>query len=397
MKACYLKTLTGALFASAVSFPAVADGDFILDMRLRSEMVAQDGFANDAEALTLRTRFGYHSGSHEGWSFLIEGESVLNITDDFNSTTNGNTAFPVVADPEAGELNRAQIKYTGLEGSTFTLGRQRIILGDARYVGNVGWRQNEQTFDAFLFQNTSVENVTFTYAYMDRVHRILGDDHPAGEWDLDAHTAMAALETGRGKLTGFAFLTDVRDAAGASNATYGINWSGQLASGNGPTIRYMLEYAVQSDYGNSPANFDLSMFRGSVSASQNGLTGTLGIELLEGDGTRGFVTPLATLHKFQGRADVFLGTPANGIRDVHVRAAYAFPEPFFGQGMNASIAYHDFESDRGSLDLGSEIDIAWTARLTDAISVQMVGAFYNGPTGGPADRDKLWFLVSFSH
>jgi hypothetical protein len=29
-----------------------------------------------------------------------------------------------------------------------TLGRQRINLDDQRFVGSVGWRQNEQTFDA---------------------------------------------------------------------------------------------------------------------------------------------------------------------------------------------------------------------------------------------------------
>ena len=33
--------------------------------------------------------------------------------------------------------------------------------------------------------------------------------------------------------------------------------------------------------------------------------------------TEVFKTPLATLHKFQGWADKFLGTPANGVKDSH--------------------------------------------------------------------------------
>ena len=36
---------------------------------------------------------------------------------------------------------------------------------------------------------------------------------------------------------------------------------------------------------------------------------------------KGFTTPLATLHKFQGFADKFLTTPANGIRDTYIELA----------------------------------------------------------------------------
>ena len=86
--------------------------------------------------------------------------------------------YPVVADPEITELNRLQLAYTGVEDATFTVGRQRVILGDARYVGNVGFRQNEQTFDAVRATISAIENVTINYLYLDRVHRILGDDHP---------------------------------------------------------------------------------------------------------------------------------------------------------------------------------------------------------------------------
>ena len=39
---------------------------------------------------------------------------------------------------------------------------------------------------------------------------------------------------------------------------------------------------------------------------------------MEGNGVKGFTTPLATLHKFQGWADKFLATPVNGIEDEYV-------------------------------------------------------------------------------
>jgi len=388
---------TSTLVLATVAAPALAEGDFILNSRLRVETVDQDGFANDAEAITLRTRFGYQTGESEGFSFLIEGENVLHLVDDFNSTTNGNAGFPVVADPEETELNRLQLTYTGFDDTTLVAGRQRIILGDARYVGNVGFRQNEQTFDAFVASNTGIENVTLTYAYLDRVHRIFGDDHPAGELDLDAHAFVGAYAGEYGTLTGFAILADVVDASALSNTTYGLSFKGSVAEEGGPTFGYMFEWAHQSDYADNASSFDLDMFRGEASLSQNGISGAIGFESLEGNGSRGFITPLATLHKFQGWADVFLGTPADGIQDVYVRGGFSFPDAPFGEAMNASIVYHDFQTENGGDDLGSEIDLVLNNRISEHVSLQFKAAFYEGPDSGPADRNKIWFAATYNY
>ena len=361
-----------------------------------TELVDQAGLAEDATAITLRTRLGYQTGNMSGFTLLIEGENVLHLVDDFNDTINGLPGYPVVADPEATELNRLQLAYTGFEDTSLTLGRQRIILGDARYVGNVGFRQNEQTFDAFLASTAAIENLSLTYAYLDRVHRIFGDDHPAGELDLDAHALSAAMTVPAGIVTAFALLADVQDAAALSSATYGVNWSGSITRDGQPTFGYRLEYAVQSDYGNAPASFDLSMFRAEASLSQNGLSGAIGIESLEGDGVRGFGTPLATLHGYQGWADVFLATPANGIRDIYGRAGFAFPNPPLGSAMRATIVYHDFETENGSLDLGSEIDAVLSSQLSEHVGLELKAAFYEGGDSAIADRTKLWFAITYS-
>ena len=386
-----------AIALTSVTAPALADGDFIFNSRLRYETVEQDGFANDAEGVTLRTRFGYQSEEFDGLSFLIEGENVLHLVDDFNSTVNGNTGFPVIADPEETELNRLQVTAKFSEDTLAVVGRQRIIIGDARYVGNVGFRQNEQTFDAAVLVHNGIEDVSLTYAYVDRVHRIFGDDHPAGELDLNAHVINAAFSTEAGTLTGFAVLGDVQDLDAISSATYGVNWRGSFGEEGGPQFNYMLEYAHQTDYADNPASFDLSMFRAEASVAHEGLNAAIGIESLDGDGTRGFSTPLATLHKFQGWADAFLATPANGIRDVYVRGGFAFPEAPFGQAMNASLTWHDFEAENGGGDLGSEIDAVLNARLNEHVSLQLKAAFFNGGSAGPADRDKIWFAVTYNY
>lgn len=386
-------SLIGILGAAA---PANAEGDFLVNARLRTELVDQDGFANDATAITLRTRLGYQTGEMSGFTFLIEGENVLQLVDDYNDTINGLPGYPVVADPEATEINRLQLAYTGFEKTSLTLGRQRIILGDARYVGNVGFRQNEQTFDAFVASSTAIDHVTLTYAYLDRVHRVFGDDSPVGEFDLDTHALTAAFAAPVGTVTAFAILAEVQDAAALSSATYGVNWSGSVARDGQPTFGYRLEYATQSDYGNSPAAFDLDMFRAEASLSQNGLSAALGIESLSGNGARGFGTPLATLHGYQGWADVFLTTPANGIRDVYGRAAYAFPNPAFGSAMGATIVFHDFEAENGGADLGSEFDALLTSQLSEHVALEFKAALYDGGDSALADRTKLWFAITYS-
>jgi hypothetical protein len=386
-----------ALALTAIwTVPAQADPEFILDARLRSEMVDQDGLAETAQALTLRTRFGIDSGPGHDFRFLVEGETVWHLLDDFNSTTNGNAAYPVVADPEGTELNRIQIAYSGFEDATLTLGRQRVILGDARYLGNVGFRQNEQTFDAVRATLQQVENLTVNYLYLDRVHRIFGDDHPAGDWDLDGHVVTADYTAPAGQLSGFAYLIDNQDAMALSTATYGVRWQGEIAQEGAPTFTYALEYAHQTDYGNNPLSIDLSLFRANANMAHNGWSAGLGIENLEGDGSRGFATPLATLHAFQGWADVFLVTPANGLRDIYVRGGWNVSEPPFGRTLSLGAFYHDFEAEDGGRSLGSEFDIVATSRLNDHVVLQLKGAFYDGPAGGPADRNKFWIALTFT-
>ena len=91
-----------------------SDGKLNLDFRYKYEFVDQDGFANDAHASTLRTRLAYESPYFANFGFLIEFDDVRPVGNDlYNSTRNGNTNRPVVADPEGNEVNQALIFYRG--------------------------------------------------------------------------------------------------------------------------------------------------------------------------------------------------------------------------------------------------------------------------------------------
>ncbi|MEQ1812521.1 MAG: hypothetical protein ABL889_21515, partial [Terricaulis sp.] len=207
----------GACWAAPLSASAQtqAAGDWIVDARLRYESVAQDGL-NDADALTLRTRLGYETRAFNGFKFLAEFEGVAQLTDDFNDTVNGNTAFATVPDPEAFELNRLQVTWAGAQGRRIVAGRQRIILNNARFIGNVGFRQNEQTFDALRIEARPFEHAAFTYVFIDNVRRIFGDDSAQGEWDSDSHVLQADLDLPVGRLSAYGLLLDFQNAPAQS-------------------------------------------------------------------------------------------------------------------------------------------------------------------------------------
>src|SRR5687768_16022120 len=107
----------------------------ILDGRLRYEHVDQEGIAREADAVTLRLRPGAEIASGP-FILLAEAEGTLAISEDYNSGLNGKTALPLVADPENIEINRLQLQFRGIPKTIATVGRQRILIEDQRFVGN---------------------------------------------------------------------------------------------------------------------------------------------------------------------------------------------------------------------------------------------------------------------
>jgi len=153
----------------------VQDSTTKVSFRYRYEGVDQDGFNNDANANTVRSRLSWSSGKINNFSAKLEFDDVRTIADDdYNSTANGNGSYPVVADPEGTELNQAYIQYKN-NGLTATVGRQRINLDDQRFIGGVGWRQNEQTYDAVRLAYQG-KKTHIDYSYISNVNRIFGPD-----------------------------------------------------------------------------------------------------------------------------------------------------------------------------------------------------------------------------
>ncbi|HVR34405.1 MAG TPA: alginate export family protein, partial [Methylomirabilota bacterium] len=296
-----------------------------------------------------------------------------------------------IADPENIEINRAQVSWkSGATGVTF--GRQRIILDNARFVGNVGWRQNEQTYDAISLQNTSLDDTTLFYGFVHNINRVVGDDHPAGDFHSKAHLFNASYAGFKpGKLTGYAYLLDIQDAPAASANTFGASFAGAWPVNEDVKVNYRAEFAWQTDAGDNATDYEAEYLNFELGGSYKHFNAGAGYELLGSDNGVGFSTPLATLHAFNGWADVFLATPGDGLQDFYGWVGCTLPGQF-----PLKVIYHQFYSDDGNDDYGSEIDAVISRKLGKHWTALAKYAHYDGD--GPfASRDKLWLQVEFSY
>ncbi len=317
--------------------------------------------------------------------------------DDYNSTRNGKTDRPVVADPEATDLNQAYLQYTGFNNTSIIAGRQKIARGNERFVGPVGWRQNEQTFDSASITYKYGENLEAFYAFVDQVNRVFGPDDGSPPADFEGQTHLADVSYNFGplaKVTAYGYFLDFDEAPTLSSQTLGLRVAGALALDDDFGIPYAVEYATQDDYAQNPINYDADYYLVEAGLRYRKVTAKLVYEVLEGASAPGeaFQTPLATGHAFQGWADKFLTTPDGGIEDTWLLIDF----PLLGG--NIKLRYDDFQAETGSLDYGDEIGIWTTWPIGKFYAVAVKYASFDADSGSTAaglqDTDKFWVMLS---
>jgi Alginate export len=392
--AMHFRPLLPMLALATIGTPVHAAEPFAVewDLRARHEHAEDDAFARNADATTLRLRLGLRADFGHGWSALIEGEGIVDAGDGHNNGANGRSAYPAVIDPDGAELNQAWI---GWKNDRFgaIVGRQRLIFDNQRWVGNVGWRQNEQTYDALALDFKANDAFALRYAWLDKVHRVSSDDaiDPlARERDLSTHLLSAAFKHGKQQWTGYTWLHDDRDVAAASTATYGLRWTGTQPQGE-LTWGWTAELARQRDHADNPRNFSHAYWLLEPSLQANSVTYRLGWEHLGGDGTHALQTPLATLHAFNGWADKFLTTPAQGLDDLYLSANGK-------AGKFAWVAaYHDYRADTANAVLdhyGRELDLSLSRPLWKDWTGLVKLADYRADDFA-RDTRKLWVQVEY--
>ena len=392
-RALIFSAVATAMSASNPLAAAFEEGKPTLNIRTRYEDVSQTGL-NDATALTLRARVGYTTGQVSGWQAHFDLEHITALdSDQYNQAglNPGGAGRAVIADPEHTEINQVFLRYTHNQ-TTVTAGRQRFVLDNVRFIGDVGWRQNQQTFDAIVVQDQNAENLKLTYAYLHQINRIFGDDHPAGQWDSDSHLFNVHHDgLSLGALTGYAYLLDFDNAAANSCATYGLSFDGKKSINDDVALTYRAEYAAQSNYGSSPLSYSTHYLSLSVGFDSDPWSVAFNHEILGSDRGVGFKTPLATLHAFNGWADQFLGTPGDGLRDTSVKFSTKLPAK-----LAFTAVYHHFETDRANHNLGGEWDLVFARSFTKQIKGLIKYANFSSDVVGGPDVRKVWLQVEYN-
>ena len=285
-------------YASDTFYDALTGGKISFSARARYESVDQDNGLKDADALTLRTTFGYKTGSFHGFTGFVEFEDVSELgSDDYNSTTNGNGTYSVIADPDGTEVNQAYLGYQ-FGANEIKFGRQEIAFRGApfhRFVGNVLWRQNHQSYDGVRLTSKALSDTKLEYAYIDEIHTIFGDDRNAGiikdgDIDVEGHL-LSAQYSGLpiGTLSAYAHLVDYKDAEAISNKIIGVRLNGAQAVTEDFKVIYTAEFAQQDDYKDGTQE-DHDYILAEIGGKYKGWLAKLSHEVQEGDGTTSFKT-----------------------------------------------------------------------------------------------------------
>jgi hypothetical protein len=400
---------------------ALLGGKPDLFLRYRYESV-DDGVPHlkDAYASTLRTALGYNTADFYKFGAYLQLEDVRVIGHERynNGGENGVSDRATIVDPPGTEVNEAYLRYGGVHRTVLAYGRQEITHREAplhRFVGNILFRQNWQTFDAFRLRTLALPHATIDYAYVWNVNRVFGEDNDlpdASDFHMRSH--FLNVQIGGmpvGKLEAYAYLLDfaTRTAERFSTSTLGLRWQDSRQVTAKTKLTYAAEYAKQRDYAENANDIDVDYYAAEVGASHavGGVVESflvkLNYEFLGGDGgVKAFQTPLGTNHAFQGTADRFLVTPGDGIKDLFATVGVKFA------GATLNIVYHDFHSDRDAYRYGSEWDVVLQKPFKDHFLIGLEYAHYvadrnvtnvarNSASAQAFDLTKGWFYLQYRY
>jgi hypothetical protein len=345
-----------------------------IDIRARYEFADIDDF-DPSHAFTVRERLGLKTAAWNGFSAFIEGEFTQSVVDDYSAGPS-NPATPqvnpagvdpfvpgnsAILDPDNNELNQLYGQYAGFD-TTVKLGRQKIVYDNAAFVGDVGWRQNQQTYDGLSITNKSIPGLTASYAYVGQVNRIFGVDangvfeNAPGEIHL-LNASYAGIQGVT--LGGYIYLMDFDEAAADKwdNDTFGLS-----AKTKALGFTFYGELAYQEDAGN--LNDEQGLYAHVFAMKEFGKQSlTLGIEHLDA----GVQTPLATVHAFNGYADATDTRRIDGNHGGLTDTYLTYVTPIFC-GIKWTNAVHFFGDNAISNDLGFGFDSVLMKKFDDHIT-----------------------------
>lgn len=391
----FLLSLNASIADELTFVEAIKEGDVELRFRTRYEDVRVN--EKGGQAFTLLTRLTYETKRYAFFSAFIEFDDVTAIPNDENYFTGNNDEFDdaVIQDAESTELNQVWLEYD-VANTKLRYGRQGVALNNERFFGGDTWRQNEQTFTGFSVLNESLNYLRIYMAQLNQVEGVQGEISSSGKRDLSAQLVNVQYRGfPNSKLALYSYwLNSDYENNQEDTFTYGMRYFGHIK--NTPEIDYAFEYAMQKDAGDNSLDYSAAYYLVDVGVSLNNVRVGMGQEILEDDGLGYFITPMASLHTFQGWTDQFqnqnLGNISGGMQDRYFSLAFSCSEFFQVKGV-----YHEFRSDntsRGVGKLGTEWGLALEGRINE-YRFDMKYAEYNRKNYGE-DAEKFWLSLGAS-
>lgn len=368
-------------------FEALKGGKPTVQLRLRYEQVDFEPNDEKAHALTLRTAVGYKTGTYRGFSGYVQLEDVTSIGAEEYSHAANNETRPLVQDPPDSGVNAAYVMY-GAKNYSLTVGRQTIIYDNARMIGNVGWRMNDQTFDAARLK------ATFGKVVLDASYAWEHNSITWGDTNTQNIFVNVSGPVGPGKLTGYGYIKDIDSNNASDTSTYGARYVGKSALTGDVKLGYTFEYAMQSDDSDAADTYDEDYLLGELAFILPKVTFKLGYENLTSGEYNGvfkkFSAPYPTGHAFNGWSDRLLATPATGVQDTYLAVTGKI------MGVKALAMYHQFDADEGPNDYGSETNLLLVYKAPYGVVYGAKAAFFSADdNSGLTDVDKLWAWTEY--
>ncbi|MBI3131373.1 MAG: hypothetical protein HYZ13_08450 [Acidobacteria bacterium] len=372
----------------ATPLDALAKGKASLEIRTRYEHVDDDVSLKTADAPTNRLVLTYKTAQWEGLSLTAQFENVavLGSTRYFVPQTGyGRATHATVVDQPLSGLNQLFVEWKGLKA-----GRQVINLDNQRFVGSVGWRQNDQVFTGLTYA-LDTQYVALNLGHLTQAHLITGFTKPINGELINVDVKVIP----KGHIRAFYYAFDEQVRVGSALA----------ASTGTSTANSFKHTGARVDGDVWKLFYDVSMAKQDRTKDAT-LTGTLeadyrylglgfrftkdhSLQLTQETLEPGFKTPYATLHAWNGWVDRFLATPTKGLEDT-------FPT-YKGKvgAWTFEASHHTYKAETDGTAYGKEWNALVGFQVTKGWSLMAKAGSYAGdaasaPGALSKDTKKFW-------
>jgi len=412
----------GGQFAQAVDFK------FSGEIRPRTEFASNgvlNAKVNQHESFTtMRTRLGVKAMVDSDTSAFIQlqdvrtagGETATKAPPSLTQTGTSVSASGL-------DVHQAYIDLKNLLDTSIhlKLGRQEMVFDEHRLIGNIGWIQQAQTFDAIrgdIDLGQFINNLSLTGFFAKTVaintHPTLGQTLSVGS-TFESNFAGERLTYklgGKGdRITQYFYYalnpsrTGAAVAGGTKNSTPNVANNIEYAGGYlakhfdllGKSWRVRFDGAYEFGDVDATTNIRAYMLTASLGTKFDILHGSsisVWYDYLSGDTDKTdttvhtFTTPYATNHKFYGHMDKFLNIPTQGLQDIVVKVWFKPTAK-----MKFIVHLHQFLSARknrtdaltAAKNLGQEIDTHFKYPLAKNTMLALGYSHFFGNGTGLAD------------